>query len=207
MERKGINFEFKASENGVIEGYASRFNEVDQGNDTIQKGAFSGSISKRKVKMLWQHNRSEPIGVWDAMSEDETGLYVKGRVLDEVARGREALALVRAGAVDGLSIGYRAMDYAYDKDIRVLKQVDLFEVSLVTFPMQETARIDAVKAAGMDMREFERRLTQDAKLSRSVARALLSGGFDAVKSMPGAGGDGLAELVQIMRQTLQNGDQ
>ncbi len=206
MEHKGIQLEFKASENGTVEGYASRFNEVDQGNDTVVKGAFSGSIGRRKVKMLWQHNMAEPIGVWEAMSEDENGLYVKGRVLDEVAKGREALALVRAGAVDGLSIGYKAMDYSYDKDIRILKQVDLFEVSLVTFPMQETARIDAFKAAEMDIREFERRLTRDAKFSRSVAQALLSGGIDAVKTMRDAGDSGLYELAQFMRQNLKNGE-
>ncbi len=92
--------------------------------------------------MLWQHDPAQPIGVWDELREDARGLWVKGRLLDSVARGREAAALIEAGAIDGLSIGYRTQRAAKnDAGQRVLQTLDLWEVSLVTFPMLPTARM------------------------------------------------------------------
>lgn len=208
LEGKAVALEIKASPEGFIEGYASLFGEVDQGGDSVQAGAYTKSLtalsaSNRRVKMLWQHDPSQPIGVWDEVKEDLRGLWVKGRILTDVARGREALALVNAGAMDGLSIGYRTVNATRGaKGERLLKELDIWEVSLVTFPMQTTARIDAVKAADLTERDFERLLTQDAGLSRSVARKLLAGGYDAVKTMRDAG-DGIGELAQFMR-TLQS---
>lgn len=202
-ETKALRLDLKADADGRVEGYASRFGEVDQGGDMVLKGAYADTIAAgRPVKMLWQHDPAQPIGVWDEVSEDDTGLRVRGRILSDVAKGREALALVRAGAIDGLSIGYRVTDGDISADgVRLLKSVDLWEVSLVTFPMQETARIDAQKAAEMTAKEFERRLVRDAGLTRSVARALMSGGMDAVKAKRDAGSD-MAVLAQIMREKL-----
>jgi HK97 family phage prohead protease len=94
--------------------------------------------------MLWQHDPAQPIGVWDEVREDDRGLHVRGRILADVARGREAAALVRAGAIDGLSIGYRTLRAAKDgQGKRRLLELDLWEVSLVTFPMLRSARLSA----------------------------------------------------------------
>ncbi len=131
----------------VIEGYASLFGACDQGGDVVAKGAYAASLkalvqSGRKVKMLWQHDPSQPIGVWDEVREDATGLWVKGRLLDSVEKGREAASLIAAGAIDGLSIGYRTVRAAKnDKGQRLLTELELWEVSLVTFPMLPSARV------------------------------------------------------------------
>lgn len=139
----------------VVEGYASLFGKRDQGGDAVQAGAYGASLKAlaaqgRRVKMLWQHDPGQPIGVWEEVREDAKGLYVKGRILTEVERGREAAALLLAGAIDGLSIGYRTLRAERDaKGHRLLAEVDLWEVSLVTFPMLPEARVSA-KAEGAD---------------------------------------------------------
>ena len=129
----------------VIEGYASLFGAPDQGGDVVQSGAYTQSLqSGRRIKMLWQHDPALPIGVWDEVREDGRGLYVKGRILTGVAKGREAAELIGAGAIDGLSIGYRTVKSAKnDKGQRVLSELELWEVSLVTFPMLPSARVAA----------------------------------------------------------------
>ena len=135
------------TEGAVIEGYASRFGLPDQGGDIVAKGAFGASLDRLaakgdKVRMLWQHDPTKPIGVWDEIREDETGLWVKGRLLSEVALAREAATLIDAGAIDGLSIGYRTVRAEKDqKGRRVLTEVELWEVSLVTFPMLPEAKL------------------------------------------------------------------
>ena len=133
----------------LISGYASLFGKRDQGGDVVQKGAYAGSLkalagSGRQVKMLWQHDPTHPIGVWDDVREDAAGLFVKGRILTEVEKGREAVALLSAGAIDGLSIGYRTVKAERDgKGNRLLSELELWEVSLVTFPMLPEARVAA----------------------------------------------------------------
>jgi hypothetical protein len=132
-----------------VAGYASLFGKRDQGGDVVQKGAYAGSLAKltaagRAVKMLWQHDPTQPIGVWDEVREDAVGLWVKGRILTEVDKGREAVALLAAGAIDGLSIGYRTVKAERDgKGQRLLSELELWEVSLVTFPMLPEARVSA----------------------------------------------------------------
>ena len=132
-----------------IEGYASLFGAKEQGGDVVSKGAYAASLTRaandgRKVKMLWQHDPAQPIGVWDEVREDGQGLWVKGRILDATQKGREAAALIEAGAIDGLSIGYRTLKSTKnDKGLRVLTELELWEVSLVTFPMLSTARVAA----------------------------------------------------------------
>ena len=143
----------------VVEGYASLFGKRDQGGDTVQAGAYGASLKAlasqgRRVKMLWQHDPGQPIGVWEEVREDAKGLYVKGRILTEVERGREAAALLSAGAIDGLSIGYRTLRAERDaKGQRLLAEVELWEVSLVTFPMLAEARVSA-KADGTDWQDM-----------------------------------------------------
>ena len=132
-----------------VQGYASLFGVRDQGGDVVQKGAYAASLaalgaSGRRVKMLWQHDPAQPIGVWDEVREDATGLWVKGRILVDVEKGREAAALLAAGAIDGLSIGYRTRRAERDgKGQRLLAELELWEVSLVTFPMLPEARVAA----------------------------------------------------------------
>ncbi|MDB6178026.1 HK97 family phage prohead protease [Paracoccus sp. Z330] len=142
----------------VIEGYASLFGLTDQGGDAVLAGAFVNSLRKLstkgdKVRMLWQHDPARPIGVWDEVREDEKGLWVKGRLLPDVEQAREAAALLTAGAIDGLSIGYRTIRAQRDeKGRRVLAEVELWEVSLVTFPMLPEAKVGRKDAD--DLREI-----------------------------------------------------
>ena len=133
----------------VISGYASLFGARDQGGDVVKKGAYTASLARltaagRGVKMLWQHDPAQPIGVWDEVREDGVGLWVKGRILTAVDKGREAAALLDAGAIDGLSIGYRTLKSTKDAGgTRLLTELELWEVSLVTFPMLSEARVSA----------------------------------------------------------------
>lgn len=135
---------------GLIEGYASLFGAVDQARDMVMPGAFRLTLQQRGVRripMLFQHDPSEPIGIWLELREDFRGLWARGKLIPEVTRARELYALLKAGAVDGLSIGYRTRHGAIDprSRIRRLHQVDLWEISLVTFPLLDGARVDAVK--------------------------------------------------------------
>ncbi len=151
LERKFARFgdSLEVRDGTVICGYASLFGAVDQGGDIVEPGAYAKSLDTlnatgRSVKMLWQHDASQPIGIWDEVREDAKGLWVKGRLLPEVAKGREAARLIAAGAIDGLSIGYRTPKAAKnDKGQRLLTELELWEVSLVTFPMLPSARVVA----------------------------------------------------------------
>ncbi len=135
---------------GGVQGYASLFGVEDQGRDVVMPGAFRASLARRPasdVRLLFQHDPAEPIGVWDEIREDARGLYVRGRLIEEVARAREVMALVRAGALDGLSIGFHARKAARDAATgqRRLYEIDLWEISIVTFPMLPGARVAAMK--------------------------------------------------------------
>ena len=137
---------------GTVEGYASLFGEIDAARDVVMRGAFRASLAvrgARRVPMLFQHDPSEPVGIWRDLTEDATGLYARGRLIPEVARARELLSLLRAGAIDGLSIGFRAARARIDPRTRVrsLLAVDLWEISIVTFPLLAGARVTAVKQA------------------------------------------------------------
>lgn len=166
LERKfiGLQGAVKVTDGQKIEGYASLFGSSDQGGDVVEKGAYASSLSRarstgRRIKMLWQHDPSEPIGIWDEVREDEQGLWVKGRILTEIARGREAAALIAAGAIDGLSIGYRTVKARSNKrGVRHLMELDLWEVSLVTFPMLPQARVaaKAEESGGENLRAMAR---------------------------------------------------
>ncbi|TDK49835.1 HK97 family phage prohead protease [Antarcticimicrobium luteum] len=145
----------QVSDEAEIAGYASLFDRPDQSGDVVARGAYSAALRAmaaqgRTVKLLWQHDPAQPIGVWEELREDERGLWVKGRLLQGTQRGREAAALVAAGALDGLSIGYRTRRAERRAEGgRLLTELELWEVSLVTFPMLSGARV-AAKGAGAD---------------------------------------------------------
>ncbi|MCZ7595257.1 MAG: HK97 family phage prohead protease [Hyphomicrobium sp.] len=182
---------------GSFEGYASLFNREDLAGDVVAPGAFAESIRKRGptgIKLLFQHDANQPIGVWTQLREDARGLYAHGRLMPEVARAREVHALMRAGALDGLSIGFRTVKGRRDRQsgVRRLEKIDLWEISVVTFPLLPEARVAAMKSrpfAGTSPteREFERWLTRDAGLARAEARALMSAGFKGLKALRDAG--------------------
>jgi len=134
----------------TVSGYASLFDIEDHGGDVVRAGAFAQGLLARppaQVRMLFQHDAAEPIGVWDAILEDGRGLFVKGRILNAGPRGRAALGLVRDGAVDGLSIGFRTRRFANRPNGgRDLLELDLWEVSIVTFPMLAQARLSVTAA-------------------------------------------------------------
>lgn len=137
------------SADGLVEGYASLFGVVDLGRDKVERGAFAASLRKRGprgVRFLFQHDPAEPIGAWSAIVEDSRGLRVAGRLNMAVARAREVHALLRQGGLDGLSIGFRAVRSLRDAGgVRRLVEIDLWEISVVTFPMLPDARVASVK--------------------------------------------------------------
>lgn len=180
MEYKSAAFELKAEPDaeGVFEGYASVFDVIDQGLDVVKPGAFAKTLaSGRKVKMLWQHDQSQPIGVWEHVAEDERGLFVRGRLVKGVRQADEAGELLKAGAMDSMSIGYRVKEASDEAGgrIRALDELELYEVSLVTFPMLPDAQITAVKSI-KTIRDFERAL-RDAGFSQTEAKAIAAQGF------------------------------
>ena len=135
----------------LIHGYASLWGVADLNGDVVARGAFSNSLAKTGaggVRMLHQHEGRAVVGVWDRMVEDERGLFVEGRIMDWSAEGRFARALSRAGALDGLSIGFRSSRARREGRLRVLVEVELWEVSLVTFPMLPGARFRVVQDLG-----------------------------------------------------------
>ena len=148
-EIKNTSFELKEiNEDGTIIGYGAVFDVKDNGGDIITKGAFSRSLNTgKKVKMLWQHKRDEPIGVWNEIKSDDNGLLLKGQLALETQQGRETYALLKMGALEGLSIGFIPVQVDFDeKGTRLLQEVNLKEVSIVTFPMNEEANVLAVKS-------------------------------------------------------------
>lgn len=176
-------------EDGFFSGYGSVFGVVDSYNEVVAVGAFAETIAERtakgrKLPVLWQHRSDMPIGAYSAVKEDATGLYVEGQLLvKDVALAREAHALLQAGVVTGLSIGYwtRASTFDEKTAIRTLTQVDLEEVSLVTFPANDDARVEAVKFklahGGLPtLPEFERVL-RDAGFSRTQAATVAAYGL------------------------------
>lgn len=144
---------------GRFAGYASVFNVVDNQRDIMLSGAFSKTLMRRldNVKLLWQHQQEEPIGVFDVIFEDERGLYVEGRLLLDVQRARESYALLKAGAMRGLSIGYSPVRYHIDADtgVRKLAEVELWEISLVTFPANTAANVTVVKRCEPILSNYE----------------------------------------------------
>lgn len=175
------------NEAGRFAGYASVFGVVDQQRDVVMRGAFLRSLSARKgeVKLLWQHDSNAPIGVIDRLFEDTRGLYIEGKLLLNVQQAKEAYSLLKAGVVAGLSIGYLPVNYHIDPEtgVRVLTEVDLFEVSLVTFPANQAAGVTVVKSATATPALPEHRAAWDAAVRSGQAIALADALDRAMKTL------------------------
>lgn len=197
---------------GTVEGYASLFGEVDHARDMVMPGAFTRTLAQRglrKIPMLFQHDPAEPVGIWLDLREDFRGLWARGRLIPDVARGRELLALVSEGAIDGLSIGYRTVRGQIDPKTRIRKlyQVDLWEISIVTFPLLAGARVRAVKErvlrksghrfCDQSTRSFDSLQTPKLSLLRTRAEREwqgLSGAADAPAPLARRGNPALTRL-------------
>lgn len=213
-KNSGISLDIKAvGEDGVIEGYASTFNVIDSYGDMVAPGAFKQSIaslkkSNRGLKMLWQHDRDQPIGIWDELVEDEKGLRVVGRLLkDSVAKAAEAYALIKEGILDELSIGYRELEsspHPEQRGVTILKKLDLREVSPVTFgALGQAARIDTVKSivSGGEkptVRQFEDHL-REVGFSKSAAAAMASACKPHLRGEPEAKADDALAFLTALR--------
>jgi uncharacterized protein len=193
-KRLDIPFEIKSiSDTGAFSGYGSVFGVKDSYSDIVTKGAFANSLNKWNEKgrlpaLLWQHKMDEPIGYYTKMVEDDNGLYLEGQLLiDDDPLAKRAHAHMKAKSLSGLSIGYILNDYDYDKEQAafILKDIDLWEVSVVTFPANDEARIDNVKSIFKSgdippPKEIERVL-RDVGLSRTQAKAFMSEGYSSLK--------------------------
>jgi uncharacterized protein len=212
-KNSGVPLDSKAvSDAGVIEGYASVFGNVDSAGEIVEPGAFAESLVKsqrsgRKVKMLWQHDPNQPIGVWEDLAEDGKGLWVKGRLLVEQSpKAREAHGLLQAGALDGLSIGYRTLKAGPKEGkpgVISLIKLDLIENSIVTFAANERARVEVVKSmldAGSlpTVREFEG-LLREAGFSKAKAAAIATSATPHLRGDPDEEGDPLAAFWAALR--------
>jgi len=187
LELKAYHDDDDDENKGQFEGYASVFGNKDLGNDVVVAGAFRKSIrakGARKIKMLFQHDTKEPIGVYTQIKEDGNGLFVKGQLAMNTQKGREVYELMKMGAIDGLSVGYRvdAKGYHYDErgKKRMLKEVDLMEISAVTFPMNPKARVNSVKAEERTIRDWETFFRDESGLSRSESKVAASAVFKAL---------------------------
>lgn len=191
LKTKAIDFNVKAiDDDGFFSGYCSVFDVEDSYGDVVKAGAYTDTIKAwaDKGKMppiLWQHSRSDVIGVWTKLVEDEKGLYGEGRLLvKDVAKAREAHALMKAGAIDGLSIGYRVQKWSYNEDDDVLEllAIDLKEVSVVTFPANDESLVDNIKSKLEKgdlptLPEFEKFLRDAGGFSKSQATAIAGHGL------------------------------
>lgn len=182
MEYKALQFKADNvdSDERIISGYASTY-DLDQGGDIIVKGAFTNTLSSgRSVKVLWQHKQDAPVGKPRLMREDDQGLYVEAYIA-KTARGDEALALAKDGIIDTFSIGYSVNESEYKDDgVRLIKELTLYEFSLVTFPMNEKAIITGVKSA--DVRNLEL-ILREAGYSRSQAKAIAGAGLSRLREV------------------------
>lgn len=182
------------SEDGTFEGYGSIFGNIDSYGEIVVPGAFAKSLKahakdKTTPLLLWQHNAGEPIGVWENLVEDDKGLHGTGRLLKGIRRAEEAHILLKAGALRGLSIGYREVKTRPDGKVLMLEELDLREISVVSFPANRQATVQAVKNERME--EFARRLRdgdpmpikefedilRDAGVPKSMATAIASHGY------------------------------
>lgn len=212
-----VKFADDGAPDGSFEGYGAVFGNLDAYGDVIQKGAFKDSLkdwgkSKRLPPMLVQHGGwmmtdmdALPIGKWEAMSEDDTGLHVKGRLINlDTERGKSIYGAMKEGVLDGMSIGYRAKEFALgtkpEEPRRTLKKIDIVELSVVTFPANGAARVSAVKSAGdiATIREFEDFLRDAGGFSRAAAKAIALGGFKA-SDPPG---EDVADLATALRHNI-----
>ena len=208
---KAYNDDEEDKNYGTFEGYGSVFGNKDLGNDVIEAGAFTKSLKRRKpqnVKLLYQHKSDMPIGVFDEIREDDHGLVVKGRLALKTQAGAEAYELLKMGALDGLSIGFRVnpKEVSYDKrgNKRIIKEVDLMEVSLVTFPMNPQATVRSVKGEEISIREWENGMRDAFSLSRSEAKMAAKAVTDAFGQRDVDTNVELVEAIKNLTLTLKS---
>ena len=200
------------SDMGTIEGHISIFGNVDSYGEIVEPGAFTDSLAKaekagRKIKLLWQHDPHQPIGVWDELAEDRKGLWGRGRLLvDQSPKAREAHGLLMEGALDGLSIGYRTVKAAPKEGkpgVISLQKLDLFEGSIVTFAANDRARVELVKSildggALPTVREFEEVLG-DLGFSKKLRVAIASAAAPHLRRDFEAKANDLARFFETLR--------
>lgn len=197
-----VPFQIKAvSENGLFSGYGSVFGVIDSYKEIVVAGAFTESLQAKTPSLLWQHRSGEPIGIYTSVKEDAIGLHVEGKLALKTARGAEAYELLQMGAISGMSIGYQVRDESYDRvtGINTLKKLDLWEVSLVTFPANDAARVTDVKsiAAIKTLKDAEAFLRDAGGFSKSQALALVS----SIKATQNrSDSDELGELAALIKR-------
>lgn len=200
------------SDTGEFDGYGSVFGVKDSYSDIVIPGAFQKSLATwhekgRLPALLWQHDMAEPIGIYTEMREDATGLYVKGRLLiEDDPLAKRAHAHMKAGSLSGLSIGYLLNDYEYDKDKSafLLKEIDLWEVSLVTFPANDEARIADVKSL-LERGETPppskvERALREVGFSGSQAKAFMAKGYSAISPREAGADEALQSLKSLINR-------
>lgn len=201
MEFKELQFKAESVSGDTFAGFAST-SDLDKGMDIITKGAYGRTLAERggKVKMLWNHKSDlMPIGVYTKMEERESGLYVEGKISD-TALGRDAKTLLADGALDSMSIGYVVKEADYNDDgVRVIKDLDLYEVSLVNFPMNEKALITSVKMEDLfDVRELEAKL-REVGYSNSQAKRMAGASISSLREV-----DDEKKAFAELQQALSN---
>jgi len=220
MQTKDSNIQIKKlGEDGSFEGYGAIFDNVDSYGETIVKGAFTKSLEdyaqkNQRVVMLWQHDIYNPIGVWENLHEDEKGLKGRGKLNLDVAKGRETYALMKQGALSGLSIGYTVVKGKPKGNVRLLEELKLYEISAVTFPANGEARVSSVKqtrfnefaqrlASGqpMPIKEFED-ILREAGIPRSLAVQIASVGYAKAIQSESEGNE--ANAVAAFLQALKS---
>jgi HK97 family phage prohead protease len=195
---------------GTFKGYGSVFGTVDSYNEVVPKGAFARSLKNWQKRgalpsLLWQHDARQPIGIYKSMAEDDHGLLLEGQLSLDTVQGKEAYALLKMGALNGLSIGYNATEWTTNakSGITTLDVIDLWEVSLVTFPANTDARVDGVKSALKDgklpsLKDFEGFL-RDAGFSRSEAAAIAGKGLRHLISQREADTESLDSILEAIK--------
>lgn len=199
------------SDDGEFEGYGSTFGNVDRGMDMVMPGAFRATLKARpinSIKLLRDHDTRKIAGQWISMTEDDRGLKVHGRLFkkpgDEgTPLGRETYTLLKAGVLDALSIGYRTIKAQWDEEtsVRKLLELELWEVSVVTFPMNELASIDSVKR-DVSARDVER-LLREGGVPNAFAKLIAIHGYDGAKARLGTRREGGSELAKMLREAAQ----
>jgi HK97 family phage prohead protease len=208
LKRHDAFFKVKGvSDAGVFSGYGSIYNVIDDGDDIVAPGCFAESLKASQAAddmpaMLWQHRSAEPCGTYVKVSEDDTGLYVEGQLALKTQVGAEAYELLKMKAIKGLSIGYLTREDSYDQvtGVRTIKRADLWEVSLVTFPMNREARVAAVKSIeGLSrLSDVERYLRDAGGVSRVEAKTLIAR-IKALALRDAVEADELAQLAESIK--------
>src|SRR6478736_3943797 len=222
LKRKTRDFGLEVkdvSEAGQFSGYASVYDTIDSYGEVVAPGAFAASLRDWKAKgrfppALWQHDRTQPVGPFTKMEEDAKGLYVEGKLLvDDVQRAREARALMQAGAISGMSIGFDVVAEEHDSKAKLitLKEINLWEVSIVTFPANKEAQIEAVKSLMDDIRDghglpslkqFEGFL-REAGFSNLQSKAIASKGLGPLLREVESGDDETIDVKSILDELTQ----